>query len=135
MARGCAGTALYVRLQQGQHLHLWYIGKRKPVEVLTVRRVRHITASSSWRPASAGNEHVANLPENPASMGLSGQNDMLINGSAACYQGRENGNPIYTPIAREGPNAARSPARQHHDTALWPLRLFNRAPAALVDSP
>jgi hypothetical protein len=34
------------------------------------------TSSSSLRPASADTEHMAKLPENPASMGLSGQNDM-----------------------------------------------------------
>jgi hypothetical protein len=73
----------FVRLQRGQRLHLWSIGTRKPVEVLTVRRVRHITFASSWRPARTGNEHGATLPENPASRGLSGHNDMCINGAAA----------------------------------------------------
>src|SRR5215831_10314224 len=48
--------------------------KRKPVEVLTVGRVRHITAPSSWRPASAGNGCQVKLPAYPANMGLSGQN-------------------------------------------------------------
>jgi hypothetical protein len=38
--------------------------------------------SSSWHPASVDTEDGATLPENPANMGLSGHNDMCINGSA-----------------------------------------------------
>jgi hypothetical protein len=34
----------------------------------------------SWRPVSAANKHRAKLPENPANIALSGQNDLLING-------------------------------------------------------
>src|SRR5215510_87145 len=84
-------TLPFLRLQRGQCLHLWDIGKRKPAEVLTVRRVRHITFASSWSPARTGNEHGAQLPEHPASMGLSGHNDLCINGSA---KGREVAWPI-----------------------------------------
>src|SRR5215510_8788038 len=50
--------------------------------VLTVRCVRAITSPSSWRPASVDTGQGAKLPTNPASMGLSGHNDMCINGSA-----------------------------------------------------
>jgi len=32
---------------------------------------------------SAANKHRAKLPENPANIALSGQNDLLINGSAS----------------------------------------------------
>src|SRR5262244_421820 len=38
---------------------------------------------SSWRPASVDTEHGVKLPQNPASMGLSGHNDRCINGSAS----------------------------------------------------
>jgi hypothetical protein len=60
-----------------------YSDCREWFQVLTARRVRDITSPSSWRPASADNKHGAKLPENPASMGLSGQNGLLINGSVA----------------------------------------------------
>ena len=43
---------------------------------LTTRYLRYITPSASGRPASVETEHGANLPHNPASMGLSGHNDM-----------------------------------------------------------
>jgi hypothetical protein len=71
-------TLPFVRLQRGQRLHLWYIGTRKSVEVLTGCRVRHITSvmRPSWPPSSAENEYGAKFPQNPASMGLSGQNDI-----------------------------------------------------------
>src|SRR5262245_6884611 len=59
----------FLRLQRGHRLHLWYIGKRTLVEMLTVRRVRHITLASSWRPARTGNTQGAQPPDNPASMG------------------------------------------------------------------
>jgi hypothetical protein len=48
--------------------------------MLTVRRVRDITSSSSRRPASADHGHEATLPENPATIALSGQNVLLSNG-------------------------------------------------------
>jgi hypothetical protein len=35
------------------------------------------------RPASADNGHWAKVPENHANIALSGQNDLLINGSAS----------------------------------------------------
>ena len=44
--------------------------------VLTGTRVRDITTSSSWRPASVDTEYGTKLPKNPAIMGLSEQNDM-----------------------------------------------------------
>ena len=47
--------------------------------LLTGCRLRHIT-SLSWYPASVDTEHEAKLPKNPASLGLSEQNDMRING-------------------------------------------------------
>jgi hypothetical protein len=50
------------------------------IGVLTARCVRDITAPSSWRPASADHGHGAKLPENRATMALSGQNGLLING-------------------------------------------------------
>src|SRR5262249_35840721 len=50
---------------------------------LTTRRLRHITSSSSWRPASVDPEPGAQCPTNPAMMALAGQNDMCITGSAA----------------------------------------------------
>src|SRR5215471_17739150 len=49
------------------HEHYMDITTRKPVEVLTVRRVRHITFASSWRPARTGNEHGAKLSWGTAS--------------------------------------------------------------------
>src|SRR5262249_26706860 len=55
----------FLRLQRGQRLHLWYIGKKKPVEVLTVRRVRHITFASSCRPARTGNTRGHTRPTPP----------------------------------------------------------------------
>jgi hypothetical protein len=45
------------------------------VGLLTVRRARHIT-SPSERSEIADNGHRAKLPENPANISLSGQNDM-----------------------------------------------------------
>jgi hypothetical protein len=50
---------------------------------LTAARVRDIRLMLSWRPMSAANKHRAKLPENPANVALLGQNDLLINGSAA----------------------------------------------------
>ena len=44
--------------------------------LLTAHCVRHITSSSSWRPANTDNKHEAKLPENPTNMALSGQNGM-----------------------------------------------------------
>src|SRR4029434_2189493 len=49
--------------------------------LLTVRCVRDIRSLSSWRPASAGNWYRAKLSQNPASMGLLGQNGLIISGS------------------------------------------------------
>src|SRR5262245_263345 len=48
--------------------------------LLTAGCVRDITSALWWRPASVDTEHGAKLSTNPASMGLSGQNDLLING-------------------------------------------------------
>jgi len=50
--------------------------------VLTAHRLKHITSSSSWRPASADTGHGAKLPEDPTKMALSGENGTWINGKA-----------------------------------------------------
>jgi hypothetical protein len=52
--------------------------------VLTARHVRDIRSPLSWCRASAGTGHEAQLPENPANMGLLGQKDLLINGLVWC---------------------------------------------------
>src|SRR5262245_13375274 len=54
--------------------------------LLTVHRAKHITSSSAWRHACVENEYGAKLPQIPASMGLSEQNDMCINGSASAHE-------------------------------------------------
>src|SRR5215475_8257680 len=52
------------------------------VGLLTVYHVRHITSSSSWRPASVDTAHGAKLPENPVTIALSEQNGVCIHGEA-----------------------------------------------------
>ena len=49
-----------------------YVGCIVECGLLTACRVRHITSSSSWHPTSVDAEHGAKLPQNPASMGVSG---------------------------------------------------------------
>src|SRR5215471_11299087 len=90
---GCSKNIRFARLQRGHRLHLWYIGKRTLVEMLTVRRVRHITLASSWRPARTGNTQGAQPPDNPASM-CNGLQSKRVGTAISAFLG-----PHYVPLS------------------------------------